>query len=72
VDDPSKRVILVCELCGERMVLNGPLSVWSLGTTSVGCECGERLTLADSLEPRGFGEASGTTKASPPTSPPPH
>jgi hypothetical protein len=67
----SKGDILLCDECGERMMLNGPLSVWSLATTSFGCKCGERLTLADSLDHRGFGEAGGTTKASLPASLPP-
>ena len=72
VNGPSKGGILVCEECGDRMVLDRPLSASSLGTTSFGCECGERLTLADGLDHGGFGEASTTTtKASPPTSPPP-
>lgn len=68
---PSKGGILVCEECGERMVLDCPLSVWSSGTISFGCECGERLTLADGLNQGGFGEASGATNATPPISQPP-
>jgi hypothetical protein len=57
VNVPSKGGILVCEECGERMVLDCPLSVWSSGTISFGCECGERLTLADGLNQEGFGGA---------------
>jgi hypothetical protein len=71
VNVPSKGGILVCEECGERMVLDRPLSVWSSGTISFGCECGERLTLADGLNQGGFGGVSGATNATPPISPPP-
>jgi hypothetical protein len=71
VKGPYKEGILVCEECGERMVLDAPLSVWSSGTASFSCHCGEQLTLADRLDHRGLGDASGTTKASPPASPPP-
>jgi hypothetical protein len=71
VDGSSKGDILVCQECGESMVLNRFLPAWPLEATSFGCECGERLTLADGLDHSGFGEASGTTKASQPTSSPP-
>lgn len=71
MNGPSKGGILVCEDCGERAVLSEPLSAWSSGTTSFGCECGERLTLADGLDHSRFGEASGAAKASPSASPPP-
>ena len=43
-------VVLVCEECGERTVLEGPLAVWCSGRTTFSCECGRRLTLADRLE----------------------
>jgi hypothetical protein len=46
----SRRVILVCEECGERIVLGGPLSVWYSESTRFGCECGRELTLADRLD----------------------
>jgi hypothetical protein len=45
-----ERVILICEDCGERTVLGGPLEVWLSGSTQFECGCGERLTLADQLE----------------------
>jgi len=45
-----RRVILVCEECGERTVLGGPLSVWYSESTHFGCECGRELTLADRLD----------------------
>ncbi len=49
MNGPSRRVILVCEECGERTVLGEPLSVWCSSTTHFGCECGRQLTLADRL-----------------------
>lgn len=45
-----ERVILICEDCGERTVLGGPLEVWLSGNTLFECGCGERLTLSDQLE----------------------
>ena len=42
----SKRGILVCEECGQRVVLDGPISVWYSGSTPFGCECGEGKPLA--------------------------
>jgi hypothetical protein len=49
-------VVLLCEECGERIVLGGPLSVWSCGSTSFGCGCGAQLTLSDQLDPPGAEE----------------
>jgi hypothetical protein len=69
VNDPSRGGILVCEECGERMVIDGPISVWFSDTTSFGCECGERLVRAERLQRKGFGEAGCATKAASPTSP---
>ena len=51
----SRRVILMCEECGERTVLGEPLSVWCSSTTHFGCECGRQLTLADRLDQRRVG-----------------
>ena len=70
MNGPSKGGILVCEECGERVVLDAPLSVWSSGTVTFSCQCGERLALAGGLDHRGSGEASRATKASSPISPP--
>ncbi len=67
VDGPVRARILVCEECGERTVLDGPLSAWAWGSTSFGCECGERVTLADGLDRKGFGGAGGATNAASPT-----
>jgi hypothetical protein len=46
-----RNVVLLCEECGERTVLGGPLSVWRCGSTSFECECGAQLTLSDQLGP---------------------
>ena len=64
----GKRVILICEECGERMVLGGPLSVWHSGRTFFECDCGRRLTLADRLERGKLAEAVSATNVAPPTS----
>ncbi len=69
VNDPSRVGILVCEECGQRMVIDGPISVWFSGSTSFGCECGERLARAERFERKGFGEAGRATNAASPTSP---
>jgi hypothetical protein len=70
VNDHSKGSILVCEECGQRTVLDGPLSAWSSGGSTFACECGERLTLAEGLDQRGFGQVGGARSAAPPTWPP--
>ena len=46
-----RTVVLVCEGCGSRTVLGGPLSVWRSGSTSFECECGAQLTLSHQLDP---------------------
>jgi hypothetical protein len=48
VGNRLRSVVLVCEECGERVILVGPLSVW--GSERATCGCGEGLTLADRLE----------------------
>jgi hypothetical protein len=55
-----RNVVLVCEACGGRTVLGGPLSVWYCGSTSFECECGAQLTLADQLDPSEADEPSET------------
>jgi hypothetical protein len=50
VGNRSKGVVLVCEECGERVVLAGPLSAWHSECAVFECGCGEGLTLADRLE----------------------
>jgi len=65
----SRRVILVCEECGERTVLGGPLSVWYSESTRFGCECGRELTLADRLDQQRVSRAGEVTNIGRPTSP---
>jgi hypothetical protein len=61
-------IILVCEACGERTVVGGPLAVWRSESTSFGCECGEQLTLADRLDSGESNKVATTVAAKPPTS----
>ena len=60
VQNPSaKRIILVCEECGERLVLVEPPSVWLSRGAVFECECGNKgVTLADRLPD----EESGTLR----------
>src|ERR671932_1628144 len=51
--DAERDIVLVCEICGGRTVLGGPLAVWRSESTTFSCECGERLTLADRADPGG-------------------
>jgi hypothetical protein len=50
VSNCSGNVVLVCEECGERVVLVGPLSAWRSERVVFECGCGEGLTFADSLD----------------------
>ena len=50
MSDRVRGVVLVCEECGERVVLAGPLSAWRSEDAVFECGCGEGLTLADRLE----------------------
>jgi hypothetical protein len=50
VGNDLRSVILVCEECGARVVLAGPLSAWRSEHAVFECGCGEGLTLADRLE----------------------
>jgi hypothetical protein len=70
VNGSSRGILLVCEECGEKTVLDGPLSVWRSEGTSFGCECGKRLTAAERIDRGGFGEVDSVTNAESPTSPP--
>jgi hypothetical protein len=45
----SERVILVCEHCGERLVLGEPEEVWLSSRTLFECECGREVSLANRL-----------------------
>lgn len=55
-----RNVVLVCEGCGERTVLGGPLSVWCCGSTSFVCGCGAQLTLSQQLDHSGTDEPAET------------
>jgi hypothetical protein len=46
----SGRVILICEECGERLVLGDPEEVWLSTRTLFECECGYDVSLASRLE----------------------
>ena len=50
MSDRVRGVVLVCEECGARVVLAGPLSAWRSEDAVFECGCGEGLTLADRLE----------------------
>ena len=39
----SRRVVLLCEECGEKTVLDGSLSAWRSWGDSFACECGKPL-----------------------------
>ena len=43
----SRSVVLVCEECGERVVLLSPLSAWRSEGAVFECGCGKDLTLVD-------------------------
>ncbi len=64
MEGSEKDVILICEVCGGRTVLGGPLAVWRSESTTFGCECGERLTLADRLDSGGSNKATAAAKPS--------
>jgi hypothetical protein len=46
----SRSIVLVCEECGERVVLLGPLSAWRSEGAVFECGCGKDLALADRLD----------------------
>jgi hypothetical protein len=50
VGNRSRSAVLVCEECGERVVIAGPLSAWRPEHAVFECGCGEGLTLADRLD----------------------
>jgi hypothetical protein len=60
-----RNVVLVCEECGGRPVLGGPLSVWRSGSTSFECECGAQLTLSHQLDSLETDKAAGTRAGAP-------
>jgi hypothetical protein len=48
----SERVILVCEHCGERLVLGEPEEVWLSRRTHFECECGREVSWLIALRTR--------------------
>jgi hypothetical protein len=50
VSSRSRSVVLVCEECGERVVVGGSLSAWRSEHAVFECGCGEGLTFANRLE----------------------
>ncbi len=68
MEGSEKDVILICEVCGGRTVLGGPLAVWRSESTTFGCECGERLTLADRLDSGESNKVGAAAAAKTPTS----
>ena len=46
----SSRVMLICEECGETLVLGGPEEVWLSTRTRFECECGKGVSLASRAE----------------------
>ena len=44
------RVILICEECGDRLVLAEPEEVWLSTRTCFECECGKDVSLASRPE----------------------
>ena len=68
MEDSERDIILVCGVCGERTVLGGPLAVWRSQSTTFGCGCGERLTLADRLDSGESYEVPAVAASKPPTS----
>jgi hypothetical protein len=49
----SEDIILICEECGDRIVLIGTRDVWQSEDNAFECECGERSALASALEEEG-------------------
>ena len=65
----ERDVILVCEVCGDRTVLGGPLAVWRSESTTFGCGCGEQLTLTNRLDSGESNKVAMSVAAETPTSP---
>jgi hypothetical protein len=70
VNGSSRGIILVCEECGEKTILDGPLSLWRSDSTPFRCECGKQLTAAECIDRKGFGEVGSVTNAASPFSSP--
>jgi hypothetical protein len=46
----EERIVLICEECGERLVLLGLEDDWRSRGAIFRCECGERLSLDGGIE----------------------
>jgi hypothetical protein len=64
LEGSDKNVVLLCEGCGERIVLGGPVWVWNCGSTSFACGCGALLTLSNQLDPPEWNSGSDHSTAS--------
>jgi hypothetical protein len=49
------RTVLICEGCGQRLVLTDPDFLWHLEPLTLNCGCGEELTLAERIVEGGPG-----------------
>ena len=58
----SERVVLEC-VCGERLILVGPVAVQQSGGVLLECGCGEKFTLAGRVTVRGPVAANGYREA---------
>jgi hypothetical protein len=63
MESSVRNVVLLCEGCGGRTVLGGPLSVWHCGSTSFRCECGAQLKLSHQLDPSEANKRAETSAA---------
>jgi hypothetical protein len=55
------RGVLLCEECGQRTVVDGPLSAWRSASTLSKCRCGERSVGVDRPEGQRTGQAGSLT-----------
>lgn len=58
----SERVVLEC-VCGERLILVGPVTVQQSESVLLECGCGEKFTLAGRVTVRGPVAANGYREA---------
>ena len=49
------RTVLICEECGQRLVLTDPDFLWHLEPLTLECGCREELTLAERIVEGGSG-----------------
>lgn len=46
----EERLILICEECGEKLVLMGSKDDWRSRRAIFKCECGRKITLDDRVD----------------------